>query len=163
MLSDFVISIILTVFGCFLSSLSLVLMKVAHNKNKREISIFKLLEWWAGMLTLIVGSVINVVALGYGNQLMLASSSSISIIFNTLLSVFMLKEKFFKSDGIAISIICIGSILFLSVAKDEDESLDENKLASLYWRPISLMYITASLGFVVWAYLFDSRTKNQAL
>jgi len=45
---------------------------------------------------LIIGSVLNIVALGYGNQVLLASLRSVSIIFNTVLSIWMLKEPFLK-------------------------------------------------------------------
>jgi len=162
MSSDTLISIVLTLIGCFLSSLSLVMMKVAHNNNKQEESVFKLKEWWIGLVNLIAGSVINVVALGYGNQLMLASTSSISIIFNTLLSVFILKETFFRSDAISILLICTGSVLFLAIAKNDETTYTEEELANLYWRPVSLVYISASLLFIVWAYYFDNKIKERA-
>ena len=61
----------------------------------------------------------DVTALSYGNVTLLASMSALSIIFNTVLSVVLLKENFSKSSLFSILIICIGSGLFLVNAKNE--------------------------------------------
>ena len=117
---DTLYSIVLTIFGSFFSALSLILMKWAHNKSEQNPgrSVVKDPNWIMGFFSLILGSVLNVVALSFGNQLLLASTSSLSIIFNTLMAVIFLKERFVKTDMIAIFLICLGSLLFLMLAKN---------------------------------------------
>ena len=73
-----------------------------------------------GLLILIIGSILNTIALKYGNQLLLASSSSLTIVHNTILSVIFLGENFTKSHGAAIILICMGSIMFLCAGKNPD-------------------------------------------
>ena len=93
---DTFIAIGLAVFGCFFSSLSLVLMKHAHNRvHKKNRSAFKDPVWYLGFFSIIVGTAFNVFALGFGNQTLLSSTGSFSIIFNSILSVLFLKELLF--------------------------------------------------------------------
>ena len=90
------IAIGLASVGCFFSSFSLVLMKHAHNRAlAKKRSAFKDPVWYLGFFSLIVGTTFNVWALGYGNQTLLSSTSSFSIIFNSILSVLFLKETLF--------------------------------------------------------------------
>ena len=159
---DTIIAVVLTFFGSFLSSLSLVLMKYAHNRVQASGKKSAVADpyWIAGLMSLIGGSALNVVALGYGNQLLLASTSSLSIIFNTLFSVFLLKEPLRRWDLISILLMCVGSVLFLLVAKNDEVNYTEKQLFDLYLRPISLLFIAVSIGFIVAVYLHFTRYKN---
>ena len=110
--------------GCFFSALALILMKLAHNKNinlKRE-GINKPIVcnpyWIMGFLSLILGSVLNVFAIGYGNVMFLSCMSGLSIIFNTIFAVVFLGEKLLIRRIIGIIFVITGSILFLSQAKN---------------------------------------------
>lgn len=163
--SDTLIAVVLTFFGSFLSSLSLVLMKYAHNRVQESGKKSAVLDpfWISGFVSLIAGSALNVVALGYGNQLLLASTSSLSIIFNTLFSVFLLKEPLRRWDLISIMLICVGSILFLLVAKNDEVNYSEKQLLDLYLRPISLLFITLSIAFIVAVYWHFMIYKKQLL
>ena len=163
-------SIGFTLFGSFFSSLSLILMKWAHNRVQKQNmklaaadhkSAFTDITWVGGFLALIAGSMFNIVALGYGNQLLLASTSSISIIFNTIMAVFLLKEPLIKSDMIAIAMICTGSVLFLCFAKNQEIKLTEKKLFKLYLRPLSVIYIVLSICFIVFVYWLDKSFKKK--
>lgn len=88
--------------------------------------------WIGGFAVLMFGSVLWVIALGYGNQVLLGSSSSVSIIFNTIFSVILLKESIKCNDIGAIIMICLGSVLFLSIAKNDHRSYSEDQLLKLY-------------------------------
>jgi len=78
--------------------------------------------WTGGLLITTVGSVIYIPALSYGNQILLASSCSLSIIFNLLFALSILKERILPSDMLGIVMICFGSVLFLYCAKNESEA-----------------------------------------
>ena len=95
----FAISVILTLVGCLLSTVGLIWMKLAHDKvqiakNKgQKVNTYCNMAWIGGFISLIIGSVLNVLALGFGNAILLSSSSSFSVIFNMIFSVIILKEK----------------------------------------------------------------------
>jgi uncharacterized membrane protein len=112
-------AIIFAVLGCFFSALALILMKLAHNRNiKLKVrgilkSILCDIFWVTGLLNLLMGSFFNIVAIGYGNVMMLACMSGLSIIFNTILAVTMLREKLFLRRLVGIFFVILGSVLFL--------------------------------------------------
>ena len=112
---NLILAVLFTFIGGLLSTLGLISMKYSHNKTQldKNLNAYCNLIWPFGFLSLIVGSVSNVVALGYGNPILLSSSSSISIIINTILSILILKEKLHKSDVYAGILICTGSIAFI--------------------------------------------------
>jgi drug/metabolite transporter (DMT)-like permease len=147
-----------TVLGSFFCSGGLILMKKSHNRaelaesnNIKRNACCDLL-WFGGFMTIIAGSLCNVIALGYGNVLLLASSSSLSIIFNTAFSVTLLNEKLVKKDILAMLFICIGSILFLIIAKNDTEEYTPKSLLDLITRPISIVYMALQVIYIVGAY-----------
>ena len=149
-----------------MSALSYVFMKVAHNKiAKTKKSVYFTHQWMIGFLTLIAGSIINVVALAYGNQLLLSSSSSITIIWNTIFSVIFLKEALYKTDIVAILFICLGSTLFLSQAtndgSEQTKVMDQEGLLLLYMDVQSIVFITVSIVFIVYSFKIDVDSKKE--
>jgi len=131
------ICVCFTLFGCFFNALSLIMMKVALEKAQREgrdkiPNPYLLKEWIIGLGALIIGTLANVFAIGYGNLLLLASSSAVTIIFSTVLSVKILKETFSKYDVIAIAFIMVGSGLCVSFSKNDSTPLTGDDLLNLY-------------------------------
>jgi uncharacterized membrane protein len=61
----------------------------------------------------------NVVAIAYGNVMMLACMSGLSIMFNTILAVTLLDEKLLVRRVIGILFVIVGSVLFLIFAKND--------------------------------------------
>ena len=62
------IAIVLSVFGSFFSSGSLILMKFAHNRvADKSSSAFKEPIWYFGFISLLVGTFFNIYALSFGN------------------------------------------------------------------------------------------------
>ena len=121
-----VMAIVFTILGCFFSAIALVMMKFAHNRFEENVrkgikkSPFCDPYWLCGFITLLLGTVFNVLAINYGNPLLLATSCCISIVFTTIFCVIFLKEKLFCNRIVAIFVICLGSALFLSRAKNPD-------------------------------------------
>ena len=140
------IAIGLACVGCFFSSFSLVLMKHAHNRAlAKKMSAFKDPVWYLGFVSLIVGTTFNVWALGYGNQTLLSSTSSFSIIFNSILSVLFLREPLFWQDCVGMFLICVGSTLFLLAAKNDENTPSSNELKETYLRPTSVVFVSHTL------------------
>lgn len=61
-----------------------------------------------------LGSILNIVALGYGNAILVSGSRTMAIVNNQILSIAILKEKLHKNDVIAAFLIIVGSVLFIS-------------------------------------------------
>jgi len=151
-------AMLFTVLGSFFCSGGLILMKKSHNRaelaerNDIKRNAYCDYFWLGGFTSIVLGSLCNVVALGYGNVLLLASSSSLSIIFNTAFSVTLLNEKIVKKDILAMLFICIGSILFLIIAKNDPEEYTPKSLLDLITRPISIAYMVLQLIYIIGAY-----------
>jgi drug/metabolite transporter (DMT)-like permease len=151
-------AMLFTVLGSFFCSGGLILMKKSHNRaelaerNNIKRNAYCDVFWLGGFASIVLGSLFNVVALGYGNVLLLASSSSLSIIFNTVFSVTLLNEKLVKKDILAMLFICIGSILFLIIAKNDPEEYTPKSLLDLITRPISIAYMALQLIYIIGAY-----------
>ena len=114
--SQTIYAIIFGLIGTFLSALSLILMKYAHNLSEKP---FLTKYWILGFICLLLGSASNIQALNYGNVVLLACTSSISIVFNTLFAILILNEKLTTRRILGIIIICTGSSLFIWNAKND--------------------------------------------
>lgn len=71
-----------------------------------------------GFICTLMASGCDVMAMNYGNQMLLASMTSFGIIINCILSVIFLKENFTKTDAFSIVIICLGATTFMMNAKN---------------------------------------------
>jgi len=76
--------------------------------------------WIIGLICSMSASGCDVMALNYGNQILLSSMTSMGIIFNSILSVIFLKESFTKGDALSIFIICFGATIFMVNAKNQE-------------------------------------------
>ena len=73
-----------------------------------------------------------------------------TIIYNTLLARFILKEPMHKSDYIAFSFMILGSTLFVCFAQNKEKKFTYDILVKLYTHPRSVMtFIAASIIFTV--------------
>jgi len=146
-----------TTLGCFLSALSLILMKLSIERNNKGIC-NKL--WMTGFSSLILGTVANILALGFGNLLLLASSSSLTLIFNSILSVKILHEAFSVWDGIAICLICSGSIACMFLVKEREGNLSETELKTLFTSTESLSYFGFGILVILAANFVESKVRR---
>lgn len=117
--------------------------------------------WLMGVFMMALREVVHVTALSYGNQVLLSSSSSITIIHNTILSVVFLKETLHKTDVIAISMICMGSMAFLTIAHNDNVQLTSDVLPDLYLSGQSIVFLIVSFFLIIFANISDTRAKSQ--
>ena len=59
----------------------------ARTSGHEKASIFRNKYWTLGFISIIAGTAFNIIAIKFGNVLLLASSSALTLIFNTVLSV----------------------------------------------------------------------------
>ena len=159
-----------TVLGCFLNALSLILMKYSmenhakHSKGKdgkkKAYSVCN--KWWmTGLFCIVLGTLANVVAIRYGNLLLLASSSAITMIFNTILSIYILKERFTKWDAVAFVFITTGCISCMIFSKTSDAPLSQQELINLYTTVPSLAYMSISFVYIVTCFILNRQIRNR--
>ena len=94
------LAILFVFFGTFFTALSYTLMKAGHKRiqldsvvnQKKKKPLFRDVVWVGGILCIILGSAFNAVGMSYGNQVMLACTSSLTITFNTVMAIKMQKE-----------------------------------------------------------------------
>lgn len=107
------------------------------------------------MISLILGSVFNIIALGIGNQFLMSSTCALSIIFNTLLSVCFLKETIHQSDIVSLIIISTGCTLFMITAKASDETYTPQMIYDLYVRTTSVIFISFAVVFILSGFTYE--------
>lgn len=117
--------------------------------------------WLSGFFCILLGTAANVIALGFGNLLLLASSSALTMIFNTVLSVHILQENFTRWDVLAITLICIGCICCMFYIKSSDTQLSEAELFDLYISPGSILYLGLSIMYLVSSSIVDNQIRTK--
>lgn len=161
-MSSSAIAITLSMFGTVCCSLAFVLQKKAHNLVKPGENPCTNVWWLIGMTSLIIGSTLHAVALGFGNQVLLSTLRSFTVLFNSIFTVTLLGEKLFISDILGIILIFTGSGFFLVCAKAGDEDqYSAVELHEIYMRPASLIYTSMSSLVVVGSMLTDHYIKNK--
>lgn len=79
-----------------------------------------------------------------------------------MMSVFFLNEKLYKSDILAILMMCAGSLMFVYSARPtEVEIKDDEELLRLYLSTRSLIFWTVSLISIFWSNFIDYQAKNK--
>ena len=126
--SDAFIAISLSFVGSLFTSISFIMMKLAHNKFDDQKPVYKQPIWMLGFMTLLIGQVVNIWSYEFGDQVLLSSTTSFTVIFNTILSRAVLKEHIGLQGYLAIALICVGSTLFFTNAKNDDENYTQEEL-----------------------------------
>lgn len=116
--------------------------------------------WWSGMGCLILGAVGNIVAVNYGNVILLSSSSSFNLIFSCLLSVIILEETINFLNVISMMVICVGSICCILSAKSSSSQLTGDNIDMLFTSRRSLIYISILVTALVCSITQFQRMKR---
>ena len=118
------IALFLSISGSFCTALSLILIKVASIRIEK----FSNQKWYRvyfhpigslGLVLLILGLVLNTLAVDYASIMLLASTPCFTIVFNSVLSPCILGEKFsLISELLACFLLLIGSLLCILYANN---------------------------------------------
>ena len=121
-INDTMKALILVGCGTFIVACSYIIMKNGHTRviNDKRLILYTDIYWIIGVFSWFVGSMMNLMALNYGNQILLSSSSCFVTIYNTILSVLVLGEKLQLIDITAIILMCTGSVIFLTGVQDPE-------------------------------------------
>ena len=88
----------------------------------------------------------------------------LSIVFNTLMSVLWLKEKFYPSDVISLGLIGLGCMLIMIHGKIAEHEYSDDEINELYMRPMAVGFIFFVLTFIFLSFIVEllivSKLKN---
>jgi drug/metabolite transporter (DMT)-like permease len=125
---------LIAIFANFLVSLSLIVQKHAHMKNEAETAraraenirgtnsdqcvvapkgYWQLKWWWLGISINAVGELGNLIAYGYAPTIVVAPLGATTVMFNSLFSVIILKERFRPKDIANLLAIFAGVVLII--------------------------------------------------
>ena len=117
----------------------------------------------------LVLSLIFIASLAFADMITLSSTSSLTMVFNSILASKVLKEVFTKYDLASIGLISIGSTLCVFFSNYEEEeltnqvsylSLHLNLIQSIidnYLQAQSIIFILIAYGFVTFSYLYGRK------
>lgn len=119
------IALLCVTFATFLNSSGYILFKLAHIKSeKRQCKHYFTCEFLIGFTLMIVAATINVgkinykylnfiltVSLSYADMITLSSTSSLTMMFNSILAIYILGEIFTRYDLFSILFISSGASL----------------------------------------------------
>ena len=116
------LAFIIDVIGTFLVQLSYMLMKLSHHSvedshEKKRKSGFCTLKWWIGFSLICIGNLLHMVALPHLDLIIWTINSGTGLIFDIILSILILKEKFILKYDLTCFILVTagcGTILLLS-------------------------------------------------
>ncbi|XP_044508985.1 probable magnesium transporter NIPA6 isoform X1 [Mangifera indica] len=105
--------------------------------------------WWAGMVTMIVGEVVNFIAYVYAPAVLVTPLGALSIIISAVLAHFMLEERLQKM-GVLGCVTCIfGSVVIVIHAPQEHAPSSIQEIWTLATQPAFLIYVAATLLIVL--------------
>jgi magnesium transporter len=169
---------IIAVFANFLVSVSLIVQKHAHMKNEAETALaneafrkrsgpdktivvskgyWQLKWWWLGISINAVGELGNLIAYGYAPTIVVAPLGATTVMFNSLLSVIILKERFRKRDVAYLLSIFAGIVLIVYAnSGDPMPSLTVDETVSQYfstWQSILLFAVSLVAIVILQVYI----------
>ena len=84
--------------------------------------------WLTGLFCVLGAAIVNIFAIGYGSLVLLASKSAVTILFNSILSVYILSETFTKWDALAVLLIFIGCVCSSIFSKSDSTKYNHDQL-----------------------------------
>ena len=135
----------------------------AENKDSKEKQMQAKIWWWAGLVACILGAYGNVMSVKFGNLILLASSCAITMIFNLVLSYYILHESFTKWDALVILVISIGSTSCMVLSKQSDEVRTNNEILKCFLGIPNLIIYLSAVMYLVFAYLYNDRVKEDVM
>lgn len=99
-------------------------------------------QLWAGLLLLLVGSIVSVVTYGLASQAQLAPMSALTLLFNEVLAWLVLKERLGRVDFVACALMAAGVTVALVFQRSADKDFESvEAIGALLDRPIVYAWV----------------------
>mmetsp|Transcript_10690 Transcript_10690/g.17482 ORF Transcript_10690/g.17482 Transcript_10690/m.17482 type:complete len:801 (-) Transcript_10690:45-2447(-) len=112
--------------------------------------------WILGFLSILIGSIFDFAALGFGAQSVVAPLGSLTLVANIFFAQLMHGEKLSSRDVGATVVIILGCILSVAFASHKNEICDIDALLALYGKPRFAFY-ASSIILILLGSLFAVR------
>lgn len=143
------IGLALAVTFSFMNSVALNLQKLSLNRHLPETPVLAQPLWVVGFLLLLLGSIMDFVALGLAPASLLAPLAALSLVFNMAAAPCFLGEKLQKSQIIATMVIFSGAVLTVVFSSHESAAYTLQDLKALYLRPAMVVYTVVVPTFIM--------------
>lgn len=162
----FIIGIVLTVGGCFISNLGTNLQKVSMNENsqrpvEQQRTVFKQPMWVTGCVCMIAGSIADFVALGFAPQSMLAPLATFTLVFNVFMAQYLNKETPTATNILATMIIVGGTVLVVMFGDQTTKCYKLDELVCRFADVWTITYLGIVFAFMALA-AFKSVQNDRA-
>jgi hypothetical protein len=159
---SWLIAVGLAVLAAFSNNFGVNLQKLAWTKKQQgEVgqSVYRS-YWLFGMVCIILASLFDFAALGFGPQSVIAPIGSLTMVANVLVAPVMHGEKLRRSMFGATLLILSGCVLAVMSASHLNVICDVESLLSLYWTRRFVAYFVTIVAFVTLVLNFIQRAED---
>ena len=149
---------ILAILGKLFGTLSYLFMKVANHQveekkkksadgEEKNVSEYCTSTWWFGIGFVVIGSILNVIALPFCDMVLFSTTVGISIVFNNAVAWCWLKEKMiWKYDAPSFILVVGGSTAIVLLSRgDEMEDFTPDEI----WRLLGSVGTICFVAFII--------------
>jgi hypothetical protein len=107
--------------------------------------------WIAGFLSVVIGSLCDLVAFSFADMSLLAPLGAITLVINLAMAPFVQGEKLTSRDALATGVILAGTVLCISFGSKGETKATLHDMALLFLRPLFIVYVVIAFvyaGFV---------------
>lgn len=159
------IGIVLSISGNFLISVSLNLQKYVHNMNEEhsggEKSYTEIPLWWFGMSLMVLGETGNFLAYAYASATLVAPLGAITVISNSILAHYVLKEDLRRRSILGVVLAIIGAVFIVTYAPGSDKQLTMELLEQYMSQGSFILFILCIVFTVVGLFLLSDTYKKK--
>jgi len=125
--------VVLAIAASFVTCLGLNLQKKSLNALRNQgVSPWRQPKWIAGLTCIVVGSVLDFIAIGLAPQSLIAPLASLSLVWNLFIASAVLGEQWTTQDAQAVVIIVVGTAMAVCFASHDDKDYSVEDLIGLF-------------------------------
>ncbi|GBG28659.1 Magnesium transporter NIPA2 [Hondaea fermentalgiana] len=117
-------------------------------------------SWALGFVAIVIGSLFDFAALGFGAQSVIAPLGSLTLVANMFFAQYMHGEKLSQHDVMATAVIFAGCVLSVAFASHKNEICDVDTLLGLYATLRFVVYAVSILTLILGGFFFVQYIEN---
>ncbi len=138
----------LVAVGVTLAALSSLIISFGLNLQKlslctpgnEQVTPMRQPRWVAGLVLVVVGSLVDFMAFGLAPQSLLAPLGALSLVWNLFMASYLLNEKYGRTDILAVALIFCGTALTVVFASHVEREFTLEQLKALYHEERMVVY-----------------------
>ena len=117
--------------------------------------------WLTGLFCVLGAAIVNIFAIGYGSLVLLASMSAVTILFNSILSVYILSETFTKWDALATLLIFIGCVCSSIFSKSDSTKYNHDQLYDKITSAQAICYFGLGIAYCIVTFIVNKTIRKK--